>query len=119
MNFGPPLLTRLPQYKLDTYRCRPPISVHLQHLIFLGFTRAKSCARYVSSRAELFAVRNVDESSPLEVFLTDFQIGKELLLPELPMTIRLIGLRVTNLKDLRIKEDRGIKRVSCMSLSYI
>lgn len=41
------------------------------------------------------------------------QIGKDLLLPELPLTIRLIGLRVTKLKDLRAAEPAGgIKRVS-------
>lgn len=41
------------------------------------------------------------------------QIGKELLLPELPLTVRLIGLRVTKLKDLHAPEPvDGIKRVS-------
>jgi hypothetical protein len=41
------------------------------------------------------------------------QVGKELLLPELPLTIRLIGLRVTKLKDLRAPSPAagGIKRV--------
>ena len=42
------------------------------------------------------------------------QIGKELLLPELPLRIRLIGLRVTKLKDLREDADAkpgSIKRV--------
>lgn len=42
------------------------------------------------------------------------QIGKELLLPELPLRVRLIGLRVTKLKDLRANLDDkpgGIKRV--------
>ncbi|KAH7916561.1 IMS-domain-containing protein [Hygrophoropsis aurantiaca] len=59
------------------------------------FTRAKSFDRWVSSKKEdLFAV------------------GKELLIPELPVTIRLIGLRVTKLKDLRAKSppSGGIKR---------
>jgi hypothetical protein len=41
-----------------------------------------------------------------------WQTGKELLLPELPLTIRLIGLRVTKLKDLRASSPSGgIKRV--------
>jgi len=41
-----------------------------------------------------------------------FQIGQELLLAELPLTIRLIGLRVTKLKDLRTSDtSTGIKRV--------
>ncbi|KAH7925515.1 IMS-domain-containing protein [Leucogyrophana mollusca] len=59
------------------------------------FTRAKSFDRWVSSKKEdLFA------------------IGKELLIPELPLTIRLIGLRVTKLRDLRAKSppSGGIKR---------
>ncbi|KAF9227351.1 DNA/RNA polymerase [Gyrodon lividus] len=58
------------------------------------FTRAKSFDRWVSQKKdELFA------------------IGKELLLPELPLTIRLIGLRVTKLKDLHAAEPLGgIKR---------
>lgn len=62
---------------------------------FQVFTRAKSFDRWVSSKKEdLFA------------------IGKELLIPELPVTIRLIGLRVTKLKDLREKpsSENGIKR---------
>ncbi|KAJ3507630.1 hypothetical protein NLJ89_g6194 [Agrocybe chaxingu] len=58
------------------------------------FTRAKSIDHWVSKKEELFA------------------IGKELLLPEFPLKIRLIGLRVTKLKDLRAKDDptNGIKR---------
>jgi len=40
------------------------------------------------------------------------KIGKELLLPELPLTLRLIGLRATKLKDLKAPESKtGIKRV--------
>ncbi|CAL1706501.1 unnamed protein product [Somion occarium] len=60
------------------------------------YTRAKSFDRWISTKKEdLFA------------------IGKELLLPELPLRIRLIGLRVTKLKDLREDADSkpgGIKR---------
>jgi len=61
---------------------------------FEVFTRAKSCNRWISRKEDLFA------------------IGQELLLPELPLTIRLIGLRVTKLKDLRASLDPsiGIKR---------
>lgn len=33
-------------------------------------------------------------------------------MPELPLTIRLIGLRVTKLKDLRAAGDQGLKRAS-------
>ncbi|KAJ7218103.1 IMS-domain-containing protein [Mycena pura] len=62
---------------------------------FEVFTRAKSCNRWISKKEDLFA----------------FQIGQELLLPELPLTIRLIGLRVTKLKDLRTSDtSTGIKR---------
>jgi len=41
------------------------------------------------------------------------QTGKELLQPEWPLKIRLIGLRVTKLKDLRAPAESsgGIKRV--------
>ncbi|KIM45299.1 hypothetical protein M413DRAFT_441982 [Hebeloma cylindrosporum] len=58
------------------------------------FTRAKSIDHWVSKKEELFA------------------IGKELLLPETPLKIRLIGLRVTKLKDLRAaaSSTNGIKR---------
>jgi DNA polymerase kappa len=57
---------------------------------FQVFTRAKSFDRWVSSKKEdLFA------------------IGKELLLPELPLTLRLIGLRITKLKDLHAPEPAG------------
>ncbi|KAH9942472.1 DNA/RNA polymerase [Epithele typhae] len=60
------------------------------------YTRAKSLTTWVSRKQEdLFA------------------IGKELLKPELPLTLRLIGLRVTKLRDLNAEEEskaRGIKR---------
>ncbi|VDC06396.1 unnamed protein product [Peniophora sp. CBMAI 1063] len=66
------------KYKLDTFQT---------------FTRAKSSDRYISSKADLFA------------------IGKELLLPEWPLRLRLIGLRVTKLKDLKKKDDgKGITK---------
>jgi hypothetical protein len=58
------------------------------------FTRAKSFDRNISTKEELYA------------------IGKELLEPEWPLRIRLLGLRVTKLKDLKMKDDQGIKRVS-------
>ncbi|KIM83394.1 hypothetical protein PILCRDRAFT_97225 [Piloderma croceum F 1598] len=58
------------------------------------FTRARSFDRWISTKKE-------------DLFAT----GKELLLPELPLTIRLIGLRVTKLKDLRASSPSGgIKR---------
>ncbi|KAJ3778694.1 DNA/RNA polymerase [Lentinula raphanica] len=56
------------------------------------FTRAKSFKRWITRKDDLFAT------------------GKELLLPELPLKIRLIGLRVTKLKDLKLSADSGIKR---------
>ncbi|KAH9935682.1 uncharacterized protein B0H18DRAFT_976825 [Fomitopsis serialis] len=53
------------------------------------FTRAKSFDRWVSPKKEdLFA------------------IGKELLMPEFPLNLRLIGLRVTKLKDLKAEAER-------------
>ncbi|KAI0066045.1 IMS-domain-containing protein [Artomyces pyxidatus] len=57
------------------------------------FTRAKSFDRWITKKEDLFAT------------------GKELLQPEWPLRIRLIGLRVTKLKDTRKKDDgQGIKR---------
>ncbi|KDQ57446.1 hypothetical protein JAAARDRAFT_129936 [Jaapia argillacea MUCL 33604] len=59
---------------------------------FQVFTRAKSFDRWVSKKEELF------------------NIGKELLMHEWPLKLRLIGLRATKLKDLKADEGRGIKR---------
>ncbi|KII92789.1 hypothetical protein PLICRDRAFT_51133 [Plicaturopsis crispa FD-325 SS-3] len=56
------------------------------------FTRAKSFDRWITSKADLFAT------------------GKELLAPEMPLTLRLIGLRVTKLKDLQAPASGGIQR---------
>ncbi|EJU04281.1 DNA/RNA polymerase [Dacryopinax primogenitus] len=56
------------------------------------FTRARSLNRYIRSKEDIFS------------------IGSELLRKELPLTVRLLGLRLTHLKDLRDKGDRGIKR---------
>ncbi|KAF5380614.1 hypothetical protein D9615_004634 [Tricholomella constricta] len=58
------------------------------------FTRAKSFDRWISRKEDLYTT------------------GKELILPEFPLTIRLIGLRVTKLKDLRAPSEptNGIKR---------
>ncbi|KAJ7497255.1 DNA/RNA polymerase [Mycena latifolia] len=68
---------------------------------FEVFTRAKSSNRWISKKEDLFAV------------------GQELLLPELPLTIRLIGLRVTKLKDLHGPDPSiGIKRV-CSNLTVL
>ncbi|KAI8993891.1 DNA/RNA polymerase [Trametes punicea] len=63
---------------------------------FQVFTRAKSFDRWISTKKDDL-----------------FMIGQELLKPELPLTLRLIGLRVTKLKDLKAESDskaRGIKR---------
>ncbi|KAK2464297.1 hypothetical protein APHAL10511_003754 [Amanita phalloides] len=56
------------------------------------FTRAKSTGKWVKKKDELYT------------------IGKELLIPEFPLRLRLIGLRVTKLKDLRVSSEIGIKR---------
>lgn len=55
------------------------------------FTRARSIGKWITKKEDLLA------------------IGKELLQPELPLKIRLIGLRVTKLRDLR-DTSSGIKR---------
>lgn len=56
------------------------------------FTRAKSLNRWIRTKSELY------------------ETGKELLQPEWPLCLRLIGLRVTKLKDRR-KKDGGILKV--------
>lgn len=56
------------------------------------FSRAKSLNRWIKTKAELY------------------EAGKELLQPEWPLCLRLIGLRVTKLKDLQ-KKDGGILKV--------
>ncbi|KAF8650421.1 hypothetical protein AX16_005226 [Volvariella volvacea WC 439] len=57
------------------------------------FTRAKSFDRWITTKDDLL------------------MIGKELLMPEFPMRIRLIGLRVTKLKDLKaLNERKGIRK---------
>ena len=61
------------------------------------FSRAKSFNRWIRTKAELY------------------EAGKELLQPEWPLRLRLIGLRVTKLKDLR-KKDGGILK-ACRSES--
>lgn len=63
------------------------------------FTRAKTFNRWIKTKSELYGA------------------GKELLLPEWPLRIRLIGLRVTKLKDLRKKDD-GITKVRHASHSH-
>ncbi|KAF8348380.1 DNA/RNA polymerase [Amanita rubescens] len=65
------------------------------------FTRAKSTNKWIKKKDELLA------------------IGKELLMPEFPLRLRLIGLRVTKLKDLRTADNTGIKRVrSCFRVFF-
>jgi len=60
---------------------------------FQVFTRAKSFNRWIKTKEELYTT------------------GKDLLLAEIPLTIRLIGLRVTKLKDLKAPAaSSGIKR---------
>ncbi|KAI5123920.1 hypothetical protein M0805_006338 [Coniferiporia weirii] len=59
---------------------------------FRVFTRRATFERWISKKEDLF------------------NIGKELIKPYLPLRIRLLGLRVTDLKDLRAPDDRGIKR---------
>jgi hypothetical protein len=59
------------------------------------FTRAKTFNRWIKTKSELY------------------EAGRELLQPEWPLRIRLIGLRVTKLKDLRKKDD-GIAKVRAL-----
>ncbi|THH10653.1 hypothetical protein EW145_g1183 [Phellinidium pouzarii] len=59
---------------------------------FRVFTRRATFERWISKKEDLF------------------NIGKELIKPYLPLRIRLLGLRVTDLKDLHAPTDQGIKR---------
>ncbi|KAI9455457.1 DNA/RNA polymerase [Lactarius psammicola] len=61
------------------------------------FTRAKTFNRWIKTKSELY------------------EAGRELLQPEWPLRIRLIGLRVTKLKDLRKKGRRHYKGRTCDS----
>lgn len=57
----------------------------------------------------------LDILAEMSTYYEHRKTGKELLLPELPLRLRLIGLRVTKLKDLRLDEDAkpgSLKRVS-------
>ncbi|THH08373.1 hypothetical protein EW145_g2752 [Phellinidium pouzarii] len=56
------------------------------------FTRAKSFNRWITRKDDMF------------------NTGKELLKPEFPLCLRLIGLRVTKLNDLHASANQGIKR---------
>jgi DNA polymerase kappa len=64
---------------------------------FEAFTRAKSFSRWIKTKAELY------------------EAGKELLHPEWPLCLRLIGLRVTKLKDLQ-KKGGSILKVRTLPL---
>ncbi|KAF5370584.1 hypothetical protein D9758_001826 [Tetrapyrgos nigripes] len=68
---------------------------------FQVFTRAKSSTRWITKKEDLLA------------------IGKDLLIAELPLSLRLIGLRVTHLKDLKLSESVGIKRFFDSSGNFI
>ena len=101
------------KYKLDTYQgiwkvllllCMliidPPQSLPELNHVISGSKPTKSFTRCVIITCVLFYQ------------LTVCKIGKELLLAETPLTLRLIGLRVTKLKDLRAQATHnGIKRV--------
>lgn len=110
------------KFKLDTYQGTVDSS-RLDTLIYsyvcalpslAVFTRAKSFDRWITKKADLFAVSSDSVFTfPGRTISPSTQTGKELLIPELPMKIRLIGLRVTKLKDLRAPQEPpgGIKRV--------
>jgi DNA polymerase kappa len=62
-------------------------------LAYEAFTRAKTLPRYITSKEDILTV------------------GKDLFLKELPLKLRLIGLRMTTLKDLR-PHPGGIEKVT-------
>ncbi|KAF7968926.1 hypothetical protein HWV62_28868 [Athelia sp. TMB] len=70
-------------------------------LEYLGFTGRTITLKYKLDTYQVFS-RAKSFSRCLSTKKEDlFAIGKELLLTELPLTLRLIGLRITKLKDLR------------------
>jgi DNA polymerase kappa len=77
------------KYKLDNFQsmCNPTLE-YLENMLIVtfvyeAFTRAKTLPRYITTKEDILAA------------------GKDLFLRELPLKLRLIGLRVTTLKDLR------------------
>ena len=80
--------------------------------MIIVFTRAKSFDRWVSTKEELYNVSCLCNLC-LSLIKRFSKTGKELLIPEFPLKIRLIGLRVTKLKDLKDtgSSSSGIKRV--------
>jgi DNA polymerase kappa len=84
------------------------------------FTRAKALDHWISKKEDLFSVGEISRGTSGQSAHVCFQIGKNLLLPELPLKLRLIGLRVTKLKDLRASEStNGIKRVREFAMSLV
>ena len=63
------------------------------NLVYEAFTRAKTLPRYITAKEDILAV------------------GKDLFLREFPLKLRLIGLRMSTLKDLR-PHPGGIEKVT-------
>lgn len=70
-------------------------------------TRAQSVKRFIDTKEDILPV------SLLACGFNSFQIAIELMRRELPVRIRLLGIRLSNLKDLTVEEkEKGIKKVS-------
>jgi hypothetical protein len=109
------------KFKLDTYE-GDSVLRRVSHTTYSRspaaavFTRAKSFNRWVTKKEELFDVRSLylHRRCMLRGLNAFVQTGKELLQPEWPLKLRLIGLRVTKLRDLQVpaeEKSSGIKRV--------
>lgn len=67
--------------------------------------------RYISKKEDLFEASRRRVIYKWQLNRYD-QIGRELLIPELPVRVRLLGLRATQLKDLRAEDDPGLLKVA-------
>ena len=115
------------KYKLDTYQGRV---VPVFYVLFSCTDTCVSQSSHVRSlltggyRARKKIYLRLVVISDTTTGYSDYclQTGKELLLPELPLRVRLIGMRVTKLKDLREDIDSkpgSIKRVRWPELKPI
>jgi DNA polymerase kappa len=93
---------------------RVRLAEHIDRLT-VDKTRAHSVKRFISTKEEILPVSFgfilQSQSSPMFT-----QIAQELLRRELPLRIRLLGIRLSTLKDLTVP-DKGIRNVSLSPLS--
>ena len=104
------------KYKLDTYQGNLTYRYHSNRAHRISSLQSspeqsRSTTGFPRRKTSWMCVKLLTISS-YPAFSHMLQAGKELLKSEFPLSIRLIGLRVTKLKDLRENAEHGIKRVS-------